>query len=98
MNLKSGRRLHQIFVKNAQCNAQVLGLVLKEDGAVAWIARSEKEGCPERAETFEVHALDSAGERLLANGGTDVAAESLALAGSTVYWMQGGRPYSATLN
>ena len=97
MNLSSGRRLHQVSVRNAQCNGRILGLVLKGDGAVAWIATNVVQGCSVRTQALEVHALDFAGERLLANG-TDVAAESLALAGSTVYWMQGGRPYSATLN
>jgi len=38
-----------------------------------------------------------AGTRLLASG-FDVSPSSLALAGSTIYWTQGGKPESSTLN
>ena len=45
---------------------------------------------------YDLYALDSSGERLLASG-TELAPSSLALAGSTLYWTQGGRPFSAGL-
>lgn len=92
MSLRSGRRLHEVFVKDGQCNGNVIELVLQEDGAVAWTATSV-EHCPVPAERRELHALDSAGERVLASG-----AESLKLAGSTLYWRQGGRLFSASLH
>ncbi len=105
MNLRSGKRLHEVSVTNGQCNGSVRRLVLKEDGAVAWVTENatgigEAPGgtsCVMRKDPLEVHALDRAGERLLASG-TDVAAGSLKLAGSTVHWTQGGRLYSAVLN
>jgi hypothetical protein len=67
-------------------------IVVKSDGAVAWInnrVSSENQ--------YEVHALDTTGERVLAIG-SDIDPQSLALAGSTLYWTQGGRPMSVSLN
>jgi hypothetical protein len=66
-------------------------IVVKSDGAVAWIAEADREG------DYQVHALDSAGSRLLATVGYRERS-SLALVGSTLYWLQGGKPMSATLN
>ncbi len=92
----------------------IVGLVLKSDGSVAWIAedyeRSSKlfgAGAP----YFDVYATDKTGTRLLASG-TSIDPSSLALSvgdfgvggvrrtvvGGTVYWTQGGNPSSATLN
>jgi hypothetical protein len=73
----------------------VTSLVLKSDGAVAWIARNKPIGEP--ATSYEVHAVDKTGARLLA-AGDEIAPGSLVLAGGTLYWTQGGRPMSATLN
>lgn len=95
-SLRSGRRLHRVSVRAAQCNGHILALLLREDGALAWIAANDKEGCPVRAEMLEVHALDSSGERVLAVG-ENIDSNSLALAGSALYWTQGGKPFSATL-
>jgi hypothetical protein len=67
-------------------------LVVKKDGAVAWIVGTTMENG-----TYQVHALDSTGERVLAVG-PEIEPHSLALAGSTLYWLQGGKPMSATLN
>ncbi len=99
MNLKNGRRLHRVSISIAPgCDGQVLRLVLKEDGAVAWIGINDLEGdCRMGTKTLEVHALESAGESLLASG-TNISPASLALAGSTVYWMQGETAHSATLH
>jgi hypothetical protein len=67
-------------------------IVVKRDGAVAWINDTfHKEN------RFEVHALDATGERVLAVG-SNITPESLALAGSALYWRQGGKAMSATLN
>jgi hypothetical protein len=80
-------------VSSGKCEGRILELVLKNDGAVAWIAGF---GCPAQTKLLEVHALDAAGERLLASG-ADVAPESLALAGSRLYWTQADKPFSAPL-
>jgi hypothetical protein len=67
-------------------------IVLKSNGSVAWIVSTgEDEG------RYQVHAADTAGSRLLAFG-ANIAPHSLALAGSTLYWTQGGKPLSAVLN
>jgi hypothetical protein len=68
-------------------------LVLKGDGAVAWIVEPARG--PEGG--YQVHAADLAGSRLLASG-ANIDRTSLALAGSTLYWTQGGKPYSAPLD
>lgn len=66
-------------------------IVVKSDGAVAWIAEADGEG------DYQVHALDSGGNRLLAHIDYDERF-SLALAGSLLYWSENGRPMSATLS
>ena len=68
-------------------------IVVKTDSSVAWIVKtfSASEG------GYQVHAADIAGSRLLAKG-SDIDPASLALAGSTLYWTQGGKPFSAPLN
>jgi hypothetical protein len=91
-----------------------VGLVLKSDGSVAWIAddyeRSSKllgAGAP----YFDVYATDKTGTRLLASG-TNIDPSSLALSvgasgvnakprtieGSTLFWTQGGLSASTLLN
>jgi hypothetical protein len=71
---------------------QLESLVVKGDGAVAWIVETSKENG-----TYQVHILDKTGGRVVAEG-PEVEPRSLALAGSTLYWLQGGKPMSATLN
>jgi hypothetical protein len=72
-------------------------LVVKRDGAVAWIVEIVEESASGAVVTYQVHAVDSTGSRVLA-ASSEIEPESLALAGSTLYWMQGGKPQSATLN
>ena len=67
------------------------GIVLKSDGAVAWIAET---GFPT---TYEVHAVDSNGSRVLASG-RDIDPSSLALAANTIYWTENSTAMSAPLN
>jgi hypothetical protein len=76
-------------------------IVLKSDGAVAWIAEDEDrstglDGTPEHRVYWDVESLDQSGSRLLASG-FDIDPHSLALAGSTLYWTQAGKPFSAQL-
>jgi hypothetical protein len=66
-------------------------IVVKSNGSVAWIANVSLEGGG-----YQVHAADTAGNRLLASG-PGIDPMSLALAGSTLYWTQGGKPFSAPL-
>lgn len=68
---------------------EVYSLVLKPDGAVAWIAGSVAE--------YQLHAADAQGAREIAAGPT-IAPLSLALAGSTLYWTEAGKPDAATLS
>ena len=93
----------------------IVGLVLKSDGSVAWIAEDyERSSTPHDIEAqlfFDVYATDKTGTRLLASG-TSIDPSSLALSvggigvgrnrrtivGSTLYWTQGGKPFSAGLN
>jgi hypothetical protein len=67
-------------------------IVVKSDGSVAWILETSAQ-----EDTYQVHAADMTGSRLLASG-PDIDPSSLALAGNTLYWMQGGKPFSAMLN
>jgi hypothetical protein len=70
-------------------------VAVKSDGAVAWIAQvAVGGGLPYQ---YQVHALDSSGDRVLAQG-AEVGQSSLALVGSTLYWSEYGKPFSATLN
>lgn len=70
---------------------ETTAIVLKSDGAVAWIALAEP------TEGFvQVHALDRTGSRLLAKG-RNIAPESLKLRGSRVYWREGEKLMSAVL-
>jgi hypothetical protein len=69
-------------------------IVLKSDGSVAWIA--ENDALSTSGKYYEVHALDKSGSRVVA-AGTDVEPESLALAGSMLYWTQNGVAASTIL-
>jgi len=80
----------------------VVGLAVKPNGSVAWIAEDFERSTPttstsEEARYYDVYASDKSGTRLLASG-LNVSPSSLALAGSTLYWTQGGKPESAVLN
>jgi hypothetical protein len=70
----------------------VAAIVAKDDGSVAWIVETGAQNG-----TYQVHVADKTGSRVLASSPT-IDSRSLALAGSTLYWTQGGKPSSATLN
>ena len=98
-NLSSRRMVHRVPTGRStnpepsyNGGGSVEALVLKPDGSVAWIFESVGAGLPGHS----VEAADANGVRLLATG-TEIAPHSLALGGSTVYWTQGGKPYSAPL-
>jgi hypothetical protein len=95
-NLRTGRVLHKLptgvsTVKEWTGVGPTTQIVLTSAGAVAWIARVEDE---QGEHGYEVHAADNSGTRVLATG-SNIAAKSLALAGSTLYWTQGGAAMAA---
>jgi hypothetical protein len=99
LDLRTGRVLHKVptgISRHPRPGAVGAGettvIVVKSDGAVAWVNDTVQ-----NENRFEVHALDATGERVLAVG-SNIAPESLALAGSTLYWTQGGKPASAVLD
>jgi hypothetical protein len=99
LDLRSGRVLHKVPTgesrhprPGAVGAGEATAIVVKNDGAVAWINDTVQ-----NENRFEVHALDATGERVLAVG-SNIAPNSLALAGSTLYWTQGGKPASAVLD
>ncbi len=80
----------------------VVSLLVKSNGAVAWIAedyeRSTRDIATSRLIPFyDLYALDKTGERLLASG-MNLDPHSLAIAGSRLYWTQEGKPYLGALN
>jgi hypothetical protein len=90
-DLVNGRVLRQISAPGTENIGPVSGMVVKSDGAVAWISE------PLAGGPCEVHAVDKNGSRLLASS-TEVDPSSLALGGSTLYWTQDGKPMSSSLN
>jgi hypothetical protein len=114
-NLRTGRVLHDVPTGTPLRPkpryigvGAVVGLVLNDDGSVAWIAQDyERSATPHGTGVpyFDVYASDETGTRLLASG-TNIDPSSLALSAGdfgvsgmsrTVYWMQGGKSESATL-
>ncbi len=99
-DLHSGKLLHEVPTGTPTTPAtngnvgigKATAIVVKGDGTVAWIV-----GVAGLTPDYQVHALDSAGSRVLASG-SDVAPTSLALVGDTLYWTQGGKANSASLN
>jgi hypothetical protein len=95
--IRTGHVLHTISTgTSARSEAAQVGvgpataIALKNDGAIAWIVET---GYPTE---YQVRTLEGSEGRLLASG-TNIDPSSLALAGSTLYWMQGGKPTSASL-
>ncbi len=102
-DLRSGRVLHKVPTGTAVGTPNVpkptaigagptVAIIVKSDGAVAWLNHA----APWNG-TYQVHELDKSGNRQVAEG-PDIDPSSLALAGSTLYWTQGGKPFSASLN
>ena len=74
--------------------AGVEAIVLRRDGAVAWIGEVSSVGHPNTV--YEVHRVDSTGQTLL-DSGAKINAKSLRLHGATITWSDGGHTHSATL-
>lgn len=97
-DLRTGRALHDVPTGTPNPpNPKHIGdgettvIVVKSDGAVAWITDTVQS-----ADRYQVHAVDASGERMLASG-SDIDPHSLALAGSTLYWTDGGKAFSTVL-
>lgn len=98
-NLRTGRVVHRVPTGTSAIPTpryvglgSAVAIVVKNDGSVAWIVET---GYP--IAEYQVHAVDKSGGRVLASG-TNIDSHSLALAGGTLYWTQGGKPFSTTLN
>jgi hypothetical protein len=94
-NLRTGKLIHRMPNGSPARPGHVgLGdttaIVVKSDGSVAWIVGT--------SDGAQVRSADKTGEHLLAAASLAIDPNSLALAGSTLYWTQGGKPISATLN
>jgi hypothetical protein len=82
--------LHRIFAPNNENFGPVSAIVVKQDGAVAWISE------PLAGGPIQVHAVDRTGSRLLASSEI-VEPKSLVLVGSTLYWAEAGIRKSVAL-
>lgn len=98
-NLRTGQVLHRVPTgMNEKDHPKFVGdgptsaIIVKADGAVAWITDTVQS-----ENRYQVHALDKTGERTLAVG-SNIDPNSLALAGSTLYWTQGRKPESTPLD
>ena len=105
-SLVTGRIVHRVPSGPSELPKRVgagpvTALIVKGDGAVAWIVESHREE-PSVANHFvgsseyTVFALDKTGTRQLAVG-ENIDPRSLGLVGGTLYWTQGGEPGSAVL-
>lgn len=106
-DLRDGRVLHKVPTgvplepeQKYVGVGEVEALVIKANGAVAWVARDSERsfhvGSVDEVRHFDIGAVDETGYHLVATG-SDIDPHSLALAGSTLYWTQGGVPLSTTL-
>jgi hypothetical protein len=80
----------------AEAFQSVASIVVKADGAVAWIGTGSSIVNRHNADV-EVHAIDSKPERTL-DSGAGVNSASLRLHGSKLTWKDGGTTRSATLS
>jgi hypothetical protein len=70
-------------------------IVVRSDGAAAWIAQVSSV-IGHGSAVFEVHRADARGQSLL-DASRSIGPRSLQLDGSTLSWRDGGRTRSATL-
>jgi hypothetical protein len=97
-DLRSGRILRRALAGARPGIGPATAIVTTSSGALAWIVEVEEENETTKAPAvYEVRAADKSGVRVLASG-SGIVPNSLALAGNTVYWTQGGKAASTTLN
>jgi hypothetical protein len=95
-DLRTGRILHELPTGTADRPGDVgkgrtSAIVVKADGAVAWINPIEA------PVSWEIHAVDGSGSRVLASG-AGIDPYSLRLKNSTLSWVQNGKTEFATLH
>lgn len=105
-DLRNGRVLHNVPTgPPSEVGPEKMGvggittIVVKKDGAAVWILDNygrPSGPVPSDVQYYEVESVDKSGLRILASG-TDIDPSSLALAGSVLYWVQGGQAFSALL-
>lgn len=105
-NLRTGEIMHTVptgdlLAKTVPPGSEgvgpVIAIVVKRDGATAWIVKNVGKSRQAQASYYEVHTLDRSGATSLLAEGTGIGPGSLALAGSTVYWTDEGKPRSTEL-
>jgi hypothetical protein len=98
-NLRTGRVLYRVPAGVSSPARVGFGLVttllVKSDGAAAWIVGNTEGDSP--ATTYEVGAVDGQGSRVLGES-SEIEPHSLAIAGNSLHWTQGGKAMSTTLN
>jgi hypothetical protein len=101
-DLRTGRTLHhEPTGKRKVCGecdlefgfGHTTAIVVNEGGGVAWIV----EVPVDEGGGYQVHAVDSSGSRM-PDSGPEIDPSSLALGGSTLYWMHGAQAHTATLH
>lgn len=112
-DLRDGRILHDVATGTSNAPLEherrdvgigsATALVVKSDGAVAWIVELATEAAIARdlaehseISEYQVHVVDATGSHILAEG-TDIGSQSLTLTGTTLHWTQGGKTMSAPL-
>ncbi len=95
-NLLNGRVLHRVAsgpdVAVGDGIAAPEAVVVTPGGDAAWIVELGA-----GSNVFQVHVVDRHGTRVVATSGPDIS-HVLAVSDHTIYWTQGGKPMSATLN
>jgi hypothetical protein len=100
-DLRTGRILRRVPTNAPgppNTSGSVEALVLKPDGAVAWIAQATLTKTSGERREYEVYAADATGESRLLAAGLGIDPTSLALAGSTLFWTQTSQAMSTPLN
>jgi hypothetical protein len=90
-DLRSGRIVHRVPTGTPLDEApQAIGIVVKpSNGATAWLVGTG-------VSTYQLNVITKRSVRVLASGPIDPS--SLNIRGSKLYWTQGGKPMSASLN
>jgi hypothetical protein len=97
--LSDGVTLHtfaEVSGRGVESFPSLGSMVLKRDGAVAWIGVGHSIGPPHG--TNEVHRANAHGAPQLIDSGSSIAAGALRLHGSTLSWRHGSRTVTATLS
>jgi hypothetical protein len=92
VDIRTGKKVREGASFVGGSDDSVTDIVLTPKGYAAWVATSDDDDFNSLGQ--QVHALDSAGRRLLDSGGT---IRNLKLTGATLSWTNAGVPKTATL-